>query len=162
MIKANVVKIINISVKPVKIEFEKIPKAMTITAVPKILKPMEKGKIVVKYDGTQINDYGLLINKIIVKQNGEWNKDNRLTVSANIHEDFTHLTKEELANAPLAIYSKRTFNFGSINQGDVVKTDFELKNAGKSDLILRKTKTTCSCTVVVPEKKLLNLVNQLY
>jgi hypothetical protein len=49
-----------------------------------------------------------------------------------------------------------THDFGDINQGDQVECTFILKNEGKRDLIIRNVKTSCGCTAVTPEKKIIS------
>jgi Protein of unknown function (DUF1573) len=39
------------------------------------------------------------------------------------------------------------FNFGSVNEGDVVKHTFKLKNVGNQPLLITDIRTTCGCTV---------------
>lgn len=44
-------------------------------------------------------------------------------------------------------FSKKTFDFGSVNQGDIVSTQFEFTNSGKKDLIITEAVGSCGCTV---------------
>lgn len=143
---------INNSTELVKVEFDKVPEYVKIIATPSVLKPQQVGKITVEFDGTKVNDYGQIFQKIIVKENGEINNKNRIRLNGFLSEDFSHLTPEELANAPVASFGHRTYNFGTIKQGEVANTAFTLTNTGKSDLIIRKTKASCGCTVVQPDK----------
>ena len=73
--------------------------------------------------------------------------------AATIEEDFSSLTPEQLASAPVASFNEETHEFGDINEGDKVECVFTLKNLGKRDLIIRNVKTSCGCTAVTPEKK---------
>ncbi len=154
-VKTKEIEFINVSEEPVKIEFDKIPAYITLKVIPSTIKPGEKGKINIRFDATKVNDFGFIYQKIIVKENGEINNKNYLKISAHVYEDFSHLTEEELANAPVTSFDKRIYNFGIIKQGELAKTTFVLKNTGKSDLIIRKTKATCGCTIVQPEKKVI-------
>lgn len=49
-------------------------------------------------------------------------------------------------------FNKNNHDFGQINEGDIVKTTFTIKNTGKVDLILTNAKGSCGCTV--PQVKL--------
>ncbi|MBX2939864.1 MAG: DUF1573 domain-containing protein [Ferruginibacter sp.] len=42
------------------------------------------------------------------------------------------------------------FNFGQINEGDVVSHDFSFTNTGNTPLIISNATATCGCTI--PEK----------
>jgi len=44
-------------------------------------------------------------------------------------------------------FSKKTFDFGSVNQGDIVSAQFEFTNSGKKDLIITEAVGSCGCTV---------------
>ena len=90
-VKVEEIKMKNVSTELVKLDFDQVPNYVTIQTIPEVLKPDEEGKIVVKYDGTKIDDFGFVINKVMIKENGEVNSKNRLTISANIYEDFSNL-----------------------------------------------------------------------
>lgn len=151
--------IVNMSEKPVTVDFANVPSHIDIKAEPQTLqgkkageKHGEKGKINVTYDAKTKNDYGFVIDRLYLKLNGEKNRRNRLSVSATIEEDFSHLTKEEMANAPKVEFDKTTHDFGDVKQKEKVTTKFTFKNKGKSDLIIRKIKASCGCTATSPEK----------
>ncbi|NOZ47717.1 MAG: DUF1573 domain-containing protein [Chlorobi bacterium] len=154
-VKTEEINFVNVSNELVKLDFELIPVYVTINVIPETIKPNEKGKIIIKYDAGKVNDFGFKINKVIIKENGVVNNKNRITISANIYEDFSKLTPEQLANAPIVTFDKRSFKFGTIKQGESVSTTFQISNTGKSDLVIRKTKASCGCTVVQPAKKVI-------
>jgi len=89
--------------------------------------------------------------------------DNRksFSVYANIEEYFPPMTAEELEMAPKLMIENRVHDFGRIKQGSVVETTFTIMNEGKSDLNIRKTKSTCACTVSTPEKSTLEPGEQI-
>jgi len=47
---------------------------------------------------------------------------------------------------------EKTYDFGSITQGDVVVHDFVVKNTGDQKVVIEKVKASCGCTAVAPEK----------
>ena len=49
-------------------------------------------------------------------------------------------------------FKELVYQFGTINQGDVVVHEFKFKNNGKRDLIIRKTSASCGCTAVEVQK----------
>ncbi len=153
--KTDKVKIKNTSDSKMKITLDKVPKYLKLTAVPEVLKPGEEGYLLGVYDGTKVNDWGFITDRIIVKINDEFKNSNRLTISAKIEEDFSQLTEQELINAPKIVFEKKTLNFGEIDYGEKVETVINFKNEGKSDLIIRKIRTTCGCTTVAPKKTIL-------
>ncbi|CAM1347373.1 DUF1573 domain-containing protein [Tenacibaculum insulae] len=50
-------------------------------------------------------------------------------------------------------FDKEEYNFGTVNEGEVVKTTFTVTNSGKTDLVITNAKASCGCTVPVWPKK---------
>ena len=44
-------------------------------------------------------------------------------------------------------------DFGDINEGDVVETEFIVKNIGDADLVIANAEGSCGCTVPEPPKE---------
>jgi hypothetical protein len=154
--KEGSIDIINTKNYDLEISFVNVPSHIQIEAEPKVLKPNTKGKIIAKYDASKKNDYGFVIDRVTMAINGNTNNGrNKISVSANIEEDFSKLTEEELANAPDISFENKIFNFGTINRGESIEYVFKFKNTGKSDLIIRKTKASCGCTVANPSKNII-------
>jgi hypothetical protein len=151
--------VVNMSEKPLTIDFASVPAHVKIEANPKTLqgkkageKHGEKGVINISYDAKAKNDYGFVIDRMFFVINGEKNTQDRLSVSANIEEDFSHLTPEELANAPRIEFETTEYDFGTIKQKESKSFNYNFKNTGKSDLVIRKIKASCGCTATSPEK----------
>lgn len=151
--------IVNTTDKPMKVTFSNVPKHIKIWTEPEIIPAKKEGDkigtkayIKIDYDAKQKNDWGFLQDRVNVVINDSTSSKNRLTISATIEENFSHLTEEELANAPKIVFSETDFNFGKLKQGEKVTHEYKFKNEGKSDLIIRKWKATCGCTVPAPEK----------
>jgi hypothetical protein len=45
-------------------------------------------------------------------------------------------------------FTEKLYDFGKINNGDVVKHTFKFYNTGKSPLIIHDISTSCGCTIV--------------
>jgi hypothetical protein len=142
--------IINVSEKPVKISFNKVPSHIVLKAIPEVLNPNEKGKIEVSYNSDLKDEWGFVVDRVDVMLNDQFNEINRLTVSATIEEDFASWTPDQLANAPSISFDENTFDFQEIKQGEKVEHVFTITNNGKSDLIIRNVKASCGCTAVSP------------
>ncbi|WP_264565027.1 DUF1573 domain-containing protein [Flavobacterium sp. N3904] len=48
---------------------------------------------------------------------------------------------------PEITFSKKTYDFGSVNQGDIVETEFEFTNSGNKDLLITQATGSCGCTI---------------
>ena len=147
--------IINDSEEPVNLSFRTPPSHLRVRVVPSMLRPHEKGNIIVTFDAGKIDTYGFVMNRIYLNVDGQSDYQNSIGVSATIEEDFSLLTPDELANAPVISFNAESHDFGNIKEGDQVEYTFMIKNEGKRDLILRNVKTSCGCTVVTPEKKVI-------
>ena len=154
--------IVNMGDKDLEITFENVPAHITIEVSPKKLaakkpnaKKGELGVITVTYDATKKKDWGFSMDRINVIINGEKNNKNRLSISATLEEDFTHLTEEELSKAPSMDFENTQFEFGTLKQGESSTHNFTFTNGGKSDLVIRKIKASCGCTATNPEKMII-------
>lgn len=45
------------------------------------------------------------------------------------------------------------FNFGTVNEGDIVETTFKVTNSGETDLVITDAQPSCGCTVPVWPKE---------
>ena len=92
---------------------------------------------------------------IYLSFNGSKDYKNSIGVTATIEEDFSHLTAEQLANAAVVSFEEKSYDFGTMKQGDKKEHTFLLTNKGKSDLHIRRVRATCGCTAVAPAKKVI-------
>ena len=154
-VKTEELGVVNTSDEKVTIDFDRVPKHIKIKLMPETLNPGQEGKIVATYDASLKDDWGFVVDQLYLNINGESDRTNRLSVSANIQEDYSKWTEEQMENAPIIEINNRVFDFGEINQGEKVAHDFVIKNEGKSNLILRKIRASCGCTAIQPEKKVI-------
>jgi hypothetical protein len=150
--KTQDVDIINNSDKPLTIDVASSAAHLSVTVTPRVLKPKQTGKISVTYDATKIQDWGYLIDRVVLKINDKAIASSPLTVSATIMEDFSKLSPEDLANSPTMEFTEKEFDFGTLKQGDKTTHEFPFKNNGKRDLIIRDVQTSCGCTAVDSKK----------
>lgn len=61
--------------------------------------------------------------------------------------ETTQLPAVLAADAPKMVFTKETYDFGVITQGEQVQYDFKFKNTGKTPLIISNATATCGCTV---------------
>ena len=152
-VKTEKVELINSGKDPIKIAFLNVPSYLTVKAVPEVLQPAQKGVINITYDGAKRNDWDFLIDYVYMSLNDKKDNNYKLTITATMEEDFSHLATEQLANAPKVVFENSSYTFGNIKPGQKVEYDFKLKNTGKSTLKIRKISTSCGCTTIVPKDK---------
>ena len=146
--KIRVMQVINTSRDPVKIEFDQMPVHLSLRANPETLKPGQKGIIEGTYDATKNPGWGNVNDMVKVKLNGVVQENVYYYVSANLVEDFSKMTREDLENAPVFQIASTTVNLGKLPGASQKEVEFKFTNAGKSDLIIRHLRSTCGCTAV--------------
>ena len=54
---------------------------------------------------------------------------------------------ESDAKRPVMAFEQTEYDFGTVNEGDIVEYTFKFKNTGDFPLIINKATATCGCTV---------------
>ena len=147
--KIRVMQIVNISNDPVKIGFDNLPAHLTLKANPETLKPGQKGIIEGTYDGTKNAAWGNVSDMVKIKLNDVAQENVYYYVSANLVEDFSSMTKEEVEKAPVFKLAASTIDLGTIPGASANEVEFKFTNEGKSDLYIRHVRSTCGCTAVL-------------
>jgi Protein of unknown function (DUF1573) len=146
--KIRVMPIINTSKNPVKVEFDNLPPHLALKVNPQTLKPGEKGIVEGTYDATKNSGWGNVSDMVKIKLNDVVQENVYYYVSANLVEDFSSWTREQMENAPVFKIESSTIDLGTIQGSTANEVEFKFTNAGKSDLIIRHVRSTCGCTAV--------------
>jgi hypothetical protein len=146
--KIRVMQLVNTSTAPVKVEFDGVPAHLSIKANPETLKPNQKGLVEGTYDATKAAGWGNVSDMVKIKLNGVPQENVYYYVSANLVEDFSGLSKEELENAPVFNVASTNFDLGKIKGSTQNEVEFKFTNSGKSDLLIRYIRATCGCTAI--------------
>jgi hypothetical protein len=146
--KIRVMQVVNTSKDPVKIEFDNLPAHLSVKANPETLKPGQKGLIEGTYDATKNAGWGNSSDMVKIRINGVPQENVFYYVSANLVEDFSSLSQEDLNNAPVFKVATTTVDLGKIKGSTQNEVEFKFTNAGKNDLILRHVRASCGCTAI--------------
>ncbi len=136
----------------VQLRFRQLPPHITVKMIPATLGPQQEGRIDMEYASALQNNWDYTIDRIDLLVNGKAAPNNRISVTANIRENFDALTAEEMALAPVVQFDGTTFDFGTTSPDKVIEHAFILTNAGKTNLYIRKVGASCGCTAVQPAK----------
>lgn len=147
-VKTSELEIINTSDVTASLGIFKSPDCVDVKFEPEELNPGEKGKIALTYNAAKRNAFGSVSDRVYLTINDEKQNTFVINVMALLQENFSKMTADQLANAPVASFDTKVFDFGSINQGDKASHNFKLTNNGRTDLILRDVKSSCGCTAV--------------
>jgi hypothetical protein len=153
--KVLILKMMNTSDKKVKLGYSNLPAFLKVKSPVVELKPKESKEIEVTYDTKLKNDWGFLIDYLYLTIDGKQDPNYKITISAEIIEDFAKLTAQQKINSPTIVFDNTNYDFGYVREGAVVEYIFKFTNKGKSDLNIRKVSSTCSCTVTEPELKVI-------
>jgi hypothetical protein len=107
------------------------------------------------YDASKNNSYLLVHDVLKLQTDDKTSPQKTLYVSANIRQDFSDMTEEELNNAAHISFEKKAHNFGAMTDGEVGQTKFKFTNTGKSPLRIRKVESSCGCTASAPKDKVI-------
>lgn len=154
--KMRAMPVINTSKEPATIEFEGLPAHLSLKVSPATIKPGEKGLIEGIYDA-KLNSsaWGNVNDLVRLKVNGKPMPNIYLYVSANLVEDFSGLSSQQLASAPVFKLESNTVSFGTIKQNTSADVEFFFTNEGKSDLEIRHVKSGCGCTALMPTETII-------
>jgi hypothetical protein len=146
--KIRIMKIVNTSTSPVKVEFEGLPVHLALKSNPETIKPGQKGLVEGTYDATRNPGWGYVSDMIKIKLNGVVQENVYYYISANLVEDFSSLSKEDLLNSPTFKVASTNVDLGKIKGSTQNEVEFKFTNEGKRDLIIRHIRSTCGCTAV--------------
>jgi hypothetical protein len=147
-IRTRTMQVINTSKEPQKIEFEGVPDHLTLKANPAVLEPGQKGVIEGTWDANKDPRWGTNTDMVRVKLNGILQENTYFVASSTLVEDFSNLSKEELASAPIFKLENSSVDLGPMDPGTTKEVEFKFTNGGERDLIIRYIRPTCGCTAI--------------
>ncbi|MEI6696384.1 MAG: DUF1573 domain-containing protein [Bacteroidota bacterium] len=154
-IKTDSLWIFNSGAKKLKVEFMNSYPWLTFSKNKCKIRPGKKTFFIITYDASKRNDWGLNFDKLILKTNDDTLAEKNIFVSAEIQEDFSHLSTQQLLDGPLIKFYDINYEFGEVKAGVKIQHDFVFTNNGKTDLVIRKVKSNCECAIVSTDKNLL-------
>lgn len=154
-VRTETLELVNDTDKPVTVGFRQLPPHIKASVQPQSIPAKGKGILTVTYDGKGANTYGFASHRIYLSLNGSNDYKSSIGVSATIEEDFSALSADEMANAPVATFNTTSFDLGDMKSGDKKDYTFELVNKGKRDLHIRNIRASCGCTAVSPSKNVI-------
>ncbi|MDH6357118.1 DUF1573 domain-containing protein [Parabacteroides sp. PF5-9] len=140
------INIMNDSQKSLSILLGKMPNYFTVEVNPATLQPGETGEITILLDAKVAKRKGRIVTELPVTLSTSDEKEvlGEIKIAANIIDNFTKLSPSEKTQAPMAQLSGTIIEFGQVTNkssiipliGGKVTGTFEIKNTGKSPLII--------------------------
>lgn len=140
--------IVNMGKNPISIKVSNNLESVHSSPSKDVLNASESGYIRVSCNGTLKDIYGDFYERISVSTDDSLNPEKSFSVFGFVKEDFSLLSDNELLQAPVSFIDKEVIDFGEIRQGEKIPVEFQLSNKGKRDLLIRKIKPSCGCTVL--------------
>jgi hypothetical protein len=120
----------------------KLPPHLALQFQSSELAPGTEGWIIISFDAAKKNDFGFILERVILNTNDTDQPQKALSVSATINEYFSAGLDSV---KPKARISEMVFNYGTLKQSEKAEHDFVVYNDGISALKLHKTKSSCGC-----------------
>jgi hypothetical protein len=108
------------------------------------IKPGEKGYIKASY-GTS-GRVGFFNKSITIYSNDESGTTHTLSIRGNVVKKVeSKYSNDELRASPKIVLTKDEFNFGKVEKGARIPFKLEVKNLGRSDLLIDQIIASCTC-----------------
>lgn len=136
IIRHKEINVINSSKEIVELAAYTDSKNMEITITPSQLKPLEKGKIALKWIVTDKEPLGDMYQEITISQNGK--ESGKIYASAEVHENFSMYKDNNYATAPLIAIDSNEFDMGAVVANSINTHNLIIRNKGVNELHIRK------------------------
>jgi len=108
---------------------------------PDILYPGKYGELVVHFN-SENREYGKISDEVILNVKfADKQQQGEFIINANIKEDFSLLTPEQLANVPKIAFKDKTLIIKGLNPEELRTEIIEVENIGTRDLHIRNIQT---------------------
>jgi hypothetical protein len=144
--KSVVVPVFNSSDKSITLSLGPLPRHITVAVQQLQLAPGKTALLKLNYNSSLVNDWGFRNDRIaLVVKDAAASKENVLTVSGFISENFSKLTPAQKASASVALLLTKKIALGKAKSNGRLTGGFELLNTGKTPLVIRKLFSDCDC-----------------
>lgn len=106
------------------------------------LKPKQTGKLIAIFDAEACKTYGPVEVYVypVVNGNKQLTEEYKVTLTADVEEDFSALTVEQRQNAPI-LETEKSINMGTVAAGKKATKSISIKNAGTGAMAVRRAYT---------------------
>jgi len=144
-IDTGIIKVYNPSGKTITIKHIKAPDHIRQSYMPRKIGPKETMEIEFYFSAYRKNDLGYVFDRIYLVTDDDILAEKEIIVVANITQDYSKKTEEELKNAAKIWITKTEHDFGDMKEGDVGTIQLEIKNEGLEKLIIYNIESSCGC-----------------
>ena len=142
-LKTSSVSMYNSTADSLRPAFTDMPEYIDVAMVPEVIPPGEQSTMTLYFRSGKCPLYGLVETVIgIVPDPAMPDSVYRLPVTAIVNEDFSRLTPDQLAKAPVATLETNTLDLGISDGSAPMTASLRLSNNGRSTLALRRVYST--------------------
>lgn len=140
IVKEAGLKVKNASNSAVKLSFANLPAYVSVGFNGQSLAPNAEQELTFSFDSKKCPLWGPLSEDIYIVLNDKkvFSDTYKLTISANVVEDFSKMTLEQKRNAPILEMGSRSVHLGKLNGAVKREGDFFIRNVGKKALEIRR------------------------
>ncbi len=117
------------------------------------IQPQQKGDIQLLLNADLCSVYGPVEVTVYMIINGEKDKEKAITIKANIVEDFSQMSQQEMDAAPI-LSIQEDIDLGTFAQGKKARANLQLSNAGTNPLLIRRILNTNKGVSITPVKSI--------
>lgn len=110
-----------------------------------VLLPGKTTQMEISYNASMQGGWGFIFENFFLVTSDRNKPMKRINVSIEIKERFDK-SSTALAKAPRLLLGKASVDFGKVAEGGMFQDSIQLKNTGKSTLIVREIESPCGCT----------------
>lgn len=136
---------------------EKLPPYINALIRPEVVPPGQQATVSLTGYTDRTDEYGMVEGSfLLLPDKNQPDLKAEIQTVMIVNEDFSKLTPKEREEAPKASVSEKSVDFGQFSKEDKqLRQTFEIKNTGRSPLIVRKlTSTFKAVTVTTPTGKI--------
>ena len=131
------IEIENIKKTEISLTVIECPEYIKLEIKPKMLAPGERGKIQVTFDSNFKDIFGSSKDKPMIRMEmGKQIQKGSINIMAEVVEDFSKITAEELAVAPVIYFPEKSINIGEIEAKEIKSIEIDFENRGRSELMV--------------------------
>lgn len=147
-IASKTIEVLNGGSEPIALSFPSVAPHLEILVSPSTIKPGQKASITINYNAKKKNDWGFVSDEIFFVMNSKKDAKYKFNLSANIEDDYSQATPQQIADAPRMTPDKTVIDVGRLKAGAQVELVYRFKNMGKTNLEIHKILPSCGCTNV--------------
>lgn len=142
------VEVHNFGERPLKLQISNMPPYCEVTPQELKVDPEATATFAISIDGTKCSEWDHQTFPLQVRVDGVTGVIN---VAFTRVQDFSKMTAQQRADAPIAHFDATTYRFPTVQSGALVQHDFVLTNNGNTPLHILRLHPACSCITAVAD-----------